>query len=270
MFSGPSNDDVGLKETKKTQLDNSPIEEQPTTFDIVLENTLCDSFNREGIETCVIDLEESKRNKDFSFSNPAFKSEPTTDCEEGVVVASGNIPGWEASGKATVQPREENAFSFSNPAFIREDNQRNGCEKSQEKDAVEGDPSDENLMEERLSNRSDSSGYSEGYASSPETDSVYSTDGSVTENKPQVEQDNCVKNEISSQVITTVLSPCESRENSLNERTETICSEVSVVIEERRKCNMKKIKAKKTWTGWFKTPMFYKVFRFPFPVPYVL
>lgn len=240
-------------------MDNSPIEEQPTALDIVLENTLGGSFNREGIETCVIDLEESKRNNDFSFSNPAFKSEPTTDCKEGVVVALGKISGWEAGGNTMVQPREENTFSFSNPAFIREDNQRNGCEKSQEKDVMEDDPTQENLMEERLSNRSDSSGYSEGYSSSPETDSVYSTEGSVTENKPQMEKDNCVKNDNCSQAKTTVLSSCGSRENSLNERIETICSGVSVVIERKRKCNMKKFKAKQTWTGWFKTPMFYKV-----------
>ena len=177
------------------------------------------------IESQVTDLEKNMETYKFSVSNPGFKTEDeqVMDVEKAVVVCE----------KYEKQTRKEK-FGFSNPAFISEDKQNIQGEISQDREGLEFNPHDKVLADERQ-NKNDSlvsNSLSERCASSPETDSVYSVEGSIAEGKMRTQQSDYVKDESES------ASP--ARPSSLSCRHS--CSEM-----------------RKTWTDWFKTPLFYKV-----------
>ena len=177
------------------------------------------------IESQVTDLEKNVETYKFSVSNPGFKTEdePVMDVEKAVVVCE----------KQEKQTRKEK-FGFSNPAFLSEDKHNVQSEISQEREGLEFDPHAKVLVEKRQNKNdlSDSSSLSERCASSPETDSVYSVEGSIAEGKIRTQQSDYVKDESES------ASP--TRPSSLSCRHS--CGEM-----------------RKTWTDWFKTPLFYKV-----------
>lgn len=177
------------------------------------------------IESCVTDLEKNMETYKFSVSNPGFKTEdePVMDIEKAVVVCE----------KHEKQTRKEK-FGFSNPAFISEDKQNIQGEISQEREGLEFDLHGKVLVDGRQNkfDSSDSNSLNERCVSSPETDSVYSVEGSIVEGKVRTQQSDYVKDESES------ASP--TRPSSLSCRHS--CGEM-----------------RKTWTDWFKTPLFYKV-----------
>ena len=240
-------------------------EEQLAT--IVLENKatedkFTDSFDKKDVESCQTDLKKNKKYNEFSFSNPAFQTtdELVADGEKDVVVLNEHS-GIETHVEHAEKPPKENEFSFSNPAFMSKDTEQDiESDIPQERHQLNVDLQQETLREERQSNRSDSSGFSEGYASAPETDSVYSIDGSFSENKHRTDQDEYMKDEAVSQTRPRSHSSHRSRGSSFTKGTDTSYSGVSVIIEEVNEHDMKSSKRNKTWIEWFKTPMFYKVF----------
>lgn len=217
------------------------------------------SQEKKGVELRVTDLEKGQESNEFSFSNPAFQTDGRLDivCDETV----GNLD--EDSGTQpppavhSEQTKKGNEFSFSNPAFISEDKQSTDGDIPRERSQSGGDSLNEELMEERQSNRSDSSGSSEGYASSPETDSVSSIECDYVENEAQTEKSEYRKQEISAADYT---SP-QTRPGSVTKGSDTSYCGISVIIEEVNEHETKNSSTIKTWTDWFKTPMFYKVFK---------
>lgn len=233
------------------------IKEEQSTATVlenrVIEDTRTHSLGAKDVELSHNDLEKNKKNNEFSFSNPAFQ---TTDEPQTVFVLNEHSDP-RPRAKTEEEPRKENEFSFSNPAFKQSDE----GEISQERNRLDGDPQHETLLAERQSNRSDSSGFSEGYASSPETESVYSIQGSFTENKPRTGQADYMKEETDSQTRPRFLSSRRSRGSSFTKETDTSYTGVSVINEEVNEHDLKSGKTSKTWSDWFKTPMFYKVFK---------
>ena len=230
-----------------------------------------------GTESTEIPTEQPKKEYEFSFSNPGFinedkqnmageisqgmnqiDSQPTIT-DGNATVALDEDSSAQASKTPMEQPIKETEIGLLNPLLISEDKQNAG-EILQETKRRDGDRQLENLVEERLSNRSDSSGFSEGYASSPETASVDSAEASFAERKSRIGQKDYTKEEISSQTRPRSLSTGRSRGNSFTKGTDTSYSGVSVIIEEVNEPEIKRSKRRKTWTDWFKTPMFYKVF----------
>ena len=177
------------------------------------------------IESQVTDLENNMETYKFSVSNPGFKTEDEQimDVEKAVVV----------SEKQEKQTKKEK-FGFSNPAFISEDKQNIQGEIFQDRQGLIFDPHDKVLVDERQNKNdsSDSNSLSERCASSPETDSVYSVEEGIAEDKIQTQQSDYVKDKSES------ASP--TRPSSVSCRHS--CGEM-----------------KKTWTDWFKSPLFYKV-----------
>ena len=174
------------------------------------------------IESQVTDLQKNMESYQFSVSNPGFKTEDELmDVEKVVVVC-------EKHEKQTTK----NKFSFSNPSFINEDKQDVQGEISREREGLEFDPHHKILVEERQNYSSVSNSFCEQQASSPETISVNSIEGSFAEGKIRTQQADYVKDESQSS------SP--TKPSSLSYRHS--CGET-----------------RKTWTDWFKTPLFYKV-----------
>ena len=235
--------------------------------DIAIENRTgkdrsVDLQEKGGVELRVGGLEKGQNSNEFSFSNPAFQNDGRLDivCEQ---TASNLNEESDAQPPSTVhaeQTKKENEFSFSNPAFLTEDKQNTKGDVPREKSPTGGDFQNDELMEDRQSNRSDSSGSSEGYASSPETDSVDSIDCAYTDNKAQTENSEHRKQEIcaADQTRPGSVTKNQIRPGSVTKESDTSFCGVSVIIEEVHEHKTKTIK---TWTDWFKTPMFYKVFR---------
>lgn len=223
-----------------------------------LENRSEDLSERIDLEAHIKEVEETEKNVKFCFSNPGFKTEDEPDRkEEGTVVVLDETLVMERHIKLENETIKE-TFGFPNPAFVREGKQRLQSQIFQETNGLVDNPQQENLAEERQSNSSDLSGYSEGYASSPETDSVCSSEGAFTEKKTRTQQVDSVENEPT--WPTSARSLSSSCEDSSTVETDTHFNGVTVIIEDVNDHNMKTSKTRKTWTDWFKTPMFYKVF----------
>lgn len=214
-----------------------------------------DLHEKKAVESRVTDLEKGQNSNEFSFSNPAFQTDGTLDivCEQAVGNLGEDSETRPPRAGHTEQTKKDNEFSFSNPAFLIDDKQITEGDVPRERSQTGGDSQSDELMEERQSNRSESSGSSEGYASSPETDSVDSIDCANTDNKAQTEKSEYKKQEI--------CAADQTRPGSVTKGTDTSFCGVSVIIEEVNEQETKNSKTIKTWTDWFKTPMFYKVFR---------
>lgn len=217
------------------------------------------SQEKKGVELRVTDLEKGRESNEFSFSNPAFQTDGRLDivCDETVGNSDEDSGTQPPPTVHSEQTKKGNEFSFSNPAFISEDKQSTDGDIPRERSQSGGDSQNEELMEERQSNRSDSSGSSEGYASSPETDSVSSIECDCVENEAQTEKSEYRKQEISAADYT---SP-KTRPGSVTKGSDTSYCGISVIIEEVNEHETKNSSTIKTWTDWFKTPMFYKVFK---------
>lgn len=243
-----------------------PEEEQAGTVldNGAVEDSCADPREKRDAESRVTD--PGQDGNGFSFSNPAFQTDGKLDTDGDKTEGDLNEdPGIQSRAKHAEHAKKENEFSFSNPAFISKDKQSVEGKISQERSQVAGDTQNEKLLEERQSNRSDSSRFSEGYVSSPETDSVNSIECAHTETKVQKEQTEYSKQEIcapdytSPQTRPRSLSSRRGRGSSFAKGTDTSYCGVSVIVEEVNEHEMKSSKTSKTWTDWFKTPMFYKV-----------
>ena len=228
--------------------------------DIAIENVTgkdrsVDLLEKKDVELRLRGLDKGQNSNEFSFSNLAFQNDGRLDivCEQTVSNLNGDSDTQPTSAVHTEQIRKENEFSFANPAFLREDKPTTEGYVPREKSQTGGDFQNDELMEERQSNRSGSSGSSEGYASSPETDSVDSIDCAYLGSKAQTENSEHRKQEI--------CAAEQTRPGSVTKGSDTNFCGVSVIIEEMHQHETKNIKTIKTWTDWFKTPMFYKVFR---------
>ena len=237
--------------------------------DIAIENgtgkdSSADLPEKKGVELSVTDLEKGQDSKEFSFSNPAFQTDGRLDivCEKTIGnLDSDTRPPPELQ---TEQAKKENDFSFSNPAFLSEDKQITDGDVPRERSQTGGDSQNEDLMEERQSNGgSVSSGSSEGYASSPETDSVDSIDCTCTDNTAQTEKSEYRKQEISAadQRRPGSVTKDQITPGLVTKGSDTNFCGVRVIIEEINEHEAKNTKTITTWTDWFKNPMFYKVFR---------
>ena len=168
-------------------------------------------------------------------------------------------------GKTDIEKSSENnAFSFPNPAFLSEDKQglddesQDGGESGQSEGGSQID-----MMDDRRSNRSDSSGFADaGYSSVQETDSVSSVEYAVEyqDTDSQSDRDKPCAHDISSDKSSPeCYSSSRSRAGSLIKEPEKSYGGVSVIIEEVSEQEVKSNKTRKTWIDWFKNPMFYKV-----------
>ena len=241
--------------------------------DIAIENGTCkdrtvDLQEKKAVELRVTDLGKGQSsNREFSFSNPAFQTDGTLDivCEQTVGELNEDSETPPPLAVHTKQTKKDNEFSFSNPAFRSEDKQITEGDVPLEKSQAGGakDSQSDELMEDRQSNRSDSSGSSEGYASSPETDSVDSIDCAYTDNKAQTDKSECRKNEICTpdQTISGSVTKDQTSLGSVTKGSDTSFCGISVIIEEVNEHETKNNRTIKTWTDWFKIPMFYKVLR---------
>lgn len=228
--------------------------------DIAIENVTgkdssVDLLEKKDVELRLRGLDKGQNSNEFSFSNLAFQNDGRLDivCEQTVSNLNEDLDTQPTSAVHTEQIRKENEFSFANPAFLREDKQTTKGYVPREKSQTGGDFQNDELMEERQSNRSGSSGSSEGYASSPETDSVDSIDCAYLGSKAQKENSEHRKQEI--------CAAEQTRPGSVTKGSDTNFCGVRVIIEKMHQHETKNIKTIKTWTDWFKTPMFYKVFR---------
>ena len=221
-----------------------------------------DLQEKKGDEFRESGLDKGQDSNEFSFSNPAFQNDGRLDivCEQTVGNLEEDPDTQPPSAVHTAQTKKENEFSFSNPAFLTEDKQITEGDVPRERSQTGGDSQNDDLMEERQSNRSDSSGFSEGYASSPETDSVDSIDYAYTDNKTQTVKSEYRKKETCAVDETTPgsVTKHQATPGSVTKGSDTSFCGVSVIIEEVKET--KNTETIKTWTDWFKTPMFYKVF----------
>ena len=223
-----------------------------------LENRSEDLSEKIDLEAHIKEVEETEKNVKFCFSNPGFKTEDEpVKKEEDTVVVLDKTPVIERHMKLESEPIKA-TFSFPNPAFVREGKQGVQSQIFQERNGLVDNPQQESLAEERQSNSSDSSGYSEGYASSPETDSVCSSEGTFTEKKTRMQQVDSDENEPT--CVTSSRSLSFSCRGSSTVENDTHFNGVTIIIENVNNHNLKTSKTRKTWTDWFKTPMFYKVF----------
>lgn len=224
-----------------------------------------DLQEKKGVELRISGQEKGQNSNEFSFSNPAFQNDGRLDnvCEQTVSNVNEGADTQPPNAGHTEQAKKENEFSFSNPAFLREDKQIAEGDVPREKSQTGGDFQNDELMEDRQSNRSDSSGSSEGYASSPETDSVDSIDCAYTDNKAQTENSEHRKQEtcVADQTRPGSVTKAQIRPGSVTKESDTNFCGVSVIKEEVHEHETKNIKTIKNWMDWFKTPMFYKVFR---------
>ena len=246
------NDNVcraALPKAYNTDLLDSSLEEQKVTpEDTVVENKALDnsidiSLKNSGTRSQFVDEEKSE----FSFSNPGFKTADELfsggeKCSDEQIAVSEFCP--KRSGT------EE--FNFSNLAFASEDKQ--GAEDDTSRpyeNSTIADPQNDILMEDRQSNRLDSD-ISEGYASSPETDSVASTEMQEFEDYTK---------EPAIQVGLRPASFQPSRKNSFAKGTDTSFAGVDeiVIVDNTNKHDKTIWKSSKSWIDWFKNPMFYKV-----------
>ena len=126
-----------------------------------------------------------------------------------------------------------------------------------------GDRND--VMAESQSNRSDCSDASEGYASSPENnpddyiESPHTTTILETEKPDFTKPDETVIESSSSYVAPRSLSSYSSRGGLLSKTTDASFSGDSVIIEILNDHGSEGSKTNKSWSYWFKTPLFYKV-----------
>lgn len=215
----------------------------------------------------VVDLGKGECGNEFSFSNPAFRTDEKLDFDSEKTVSDFNEnSGIQSQEEKEKEKTRENEFSFSNPAFLKEDKLIDEGAVSQEKDHTVRDSQNEEMMEERQSNRSDSSDFSEGYASSPENDSAnsfecpHTTTNLQTEKPEDIKQENNPIESSSAHISPMSLSSFGSRGGSFSKGSDTSCSGVSVIIEVVTDHEAKSNKTRKTWSDWFKTPMFYKVY----------
>lgn len=233
--------------------------------DVTCKDRSVDRLEKKDVELRLRGLDKGQNSNEFSFSNPAFQNDGRQDivCEQTVSNLNEDSDTQPTSAVHTEQIRKENEFSFANPAFLREDKQTTEGYVPREKSQTGGDFQNDELMEERQSNRSGSSGSSEGYASSPETDSVDSIDCAYLGNKAQKENSEHRKQEIcaAEQTRPGSVTKDQIRPGSVTKGSDTNFCGVSVIIEKMHQHETKNIKTIKTWTDWFKTPMFYKVFR---------
>ena len=225
-----------------------------------------DFQDKKSVELRVSGLEKGQNINEFSFSNPAFQNDGRLDivCGEKTASNLNEDPDTQPpSAVHTEQTKKDNDFSFSNPAFLREDKQITEGDVPRQRSQTDGDFQNDDLTEDRQSNRSDSSGSSEGYVSSPETDSVDSIDYTYTDDKAQTENSEHRKQEIcaADQTRPGSVTKEQIRPSSVTKGSDTSFCDVSVIIEEVHEHETKNIKITKRWTDWFKTPMFYKVFR---------
>ena len=242
------------------------IQEEPG--DTVLENGTVEdrSGDPRGKKDAKSRVQKGQAGNEFSFSNPAFQTDERldNDSEETVDIVDENS-GTKPRSKHTEQIKKDDESNSSNQALISEEKQRTDSDIIRERSQTGGDSKNENLLEERQSNRSDSGRFSEGYASSPETDSVNSIECVHTEKKSQTEKSEKLKEEIyatdytSSQARPRSLSSRRSHGSSFTKGSDTSYSGISVIIEEVNEQETKSSKTSRTWTDWFKTPMFYKV-----------
>lgn len=214
-----------------------------------------------------VDLVKGECCNEFSFSNPAFRTDEKLDFDSEKTVSDFNEnSGVQSREEKEKEKTRENEFSFSNPAFLKEDKLIDEGAVSQERDQTVRDSQNEEMMEERQSNRSDSSDFSEGYASSPENDSAnsfecpHTTTNLQTEKPEDIKQENNPMESSSAHISPMSLSSFGSRGGSFSKGTDTSCSGVSVIIEVGTDHEAKSSKTRKTWSDWFKTPMFYKVY----------
>ena len=246
------NDNVyraALPKAYNTDLLDSSLEEQKVTpEDTVVENKALDnsidiSLKNSGTRSQFVDEEKSE----FSFSNPGFKTADEL-FSNGEKCPDEQITGSEFCPKRS--GTEE--FTFSNLAFASEDKQ--GAEDDTSRpyeNSTVADPQNDILMEDRQSNRLDSD-ISEGYASSPETDSVASTEMQEFEDYTK------------EPAIQVGLRPAPfqpSRKSSFAKGTDTSFTDVDeiVIVDNTNKHDKTIWKSSKSWIDWFKNPMFYKV-----------
>ena len=224
-----------------------------------------DLKEKKSVELRVSGLEKGQNSNEFSFSNPAFQNDGRLDivCEKTVGGLNEDPVTQPPSAGHTEQTKKHNDFSFSNPAFLREDKQITDVDVPGERTQTGKDFQNDHSMEERQSTRSGSSGSSEGYASSPETDSVDSIDCGYTDNKAHAKnfehktQGICAADQTRPGSVTKE----QIRPSAVTKGSDTSFRGVSVIIEEVHEHETKNIKTTKSWTDWFKTPMFYKVIR---------
>ena len=237
--------------------------------DIAIENGTVkdrsvDSQEKKSVELRVSGLEKGQNSNEFSFSNPAFQNDGRLDivCEKTVGSLNEDPDTQPPSAGHTEQTKKHNDSSFSNPSFLREDKQITDVDVPGERSQTGKDFQSDDSMQERQSTRSGSSDSSEGYASSPETDSVDSidcacTDKARTENSEHRKQEICAADQTRPGSVTKE----QIRPSSVTKGSDTSFCGVSVIIEEVHEHETKNIKTTKSWTDWFKTPLFYKVFR---------
>ena len=233
---------------------------------VVKDKGVC-SHERKDVGSRAVNLAQGECSNEFSFSNPAFQTDEKLDFDSEKTVSDFNDnSGVQSQEEKEKEKTRENEFSFSNPAFLKEDKLIDEGAVSQERDRMVRDPQNEEMMEERQSNRSDSSDFSEGYASSPENDSANSfecphTATNLETEKPEdIKQENNSMESSSAHLSPMSLSSFGSRGGSFSKGTDTSCNGVSVIIEVVTDHEAKSSKIRKTWSDWFKTPMFYKVY----------
>lgn len=238
---------AAVSKAYNTELDSSleDIEQNVTPEDTVVVNKAVDnstdiSLNNSGTGFQFIDEGKSE----FSFSNPGFKT------AEELFSGGEKSPDEEiAISECCTKRSDMDEFTFSNLAFICEDKQSAQDDNSRPyENSTMADSQNDILMEDRQSNRLDSD-ISEGYASSPETDSVGSTE-------IQELEDYNKEPEIQVGLRAAPFQP--SRKSSFAKGTDTSFAGVDeiVIVDKHDKTIWK---TSKSWIDWFKNPMFYKV-----------
>lgn len=220
---------------------------------------------KRDIEWNVTDLRKGLNGNEFSFANPAFCTDEKLDFDREKIARDS---GENCDLQTQEKHRITNEFSFSNPAFKSQDKQSdNGVASSPETDQVNSEDGNEvQVMAERQSNRSDCSDASEGYASSPENyypvdcfESSHTKSNLETEKLDFAKQDDIAMESSSFYVGHRSLSSYSSRGGLLSKTTDASFSGDSFIIEILNDQGTKSSKTKKTWSYWFKTPLFYKV-----------
>ncbi|XP_068718354.1 major facilitator superfamily domain-containing protein 12-like [Montipora capricornis] len=213
-----------------------------TEDDIVVGNTGFDESCGDSFIKCTDDLHFTDQKKqassyEFSFSNPGFKTS-----DELVRDSEKKNPEQDTSEHSNSEK-----FSFSNLTFVNEDKQGAQHDQAQpQKTSGKFDDARNDIsIEERLD-----LDVSEGYASSPETDSVGSND---------IQQDKDTNKEPSCQTVLGHLSPQPSRRTSFPEEIGKSFVGVDVIINKINKQGNERRKTSKSWIDWFKNPMFYKI-----------
>ncbi|XP_022785963.1 uncharacterized protein LOC111326264 [Stylophora pistillata] len=221
-----------------------------------------DSRQKRDIEVRVADLRKSTGGNEFSFANPAFCTNEKLDFDREKIAE-------DSSENSGIQTQEKhgitNEFSFSNPAFLSEDKQSDSNVTSPPETNQVGGGDRNDVMAESQSNRSDCSDASEGYASSPENNpddyikSPHTTTILEIEKPDFTEQDETAIESNSSYVAPRSLSSYSSRGGLLSKTTDASFSGDSVIIEILNDHGSEGSKTNKSWSYWFKTPLFYKI-----------